>query len=81
MKHEKEQRRPGPGPFVDYFPEFDPALLAEIDAELEAERNDPNFKPPQIAWRDDPDPFGTNWEWLYECPKPSASDDRGNGTA
>ena len=18
-----------------------------------------------IAWRDDPDPFGTNWEWLY----------------
>jgi hypothetical protein len=37
--------------------------LDAIDAELEAERNDPNYQPKPVAWRDDPDPFGMDWKW------------------
>lgn len=34
--------------------------LAEIDAKL----RDPNYVPPEVELRDDPDPFGRAWDWL-----------------
>jgi hypothetical protein len=45
--------------------------LDAADAELEAERNDPDFEPPAVEWLDDPDPFGMDWDWLL--PRPEAS--------
>lgn len=34
--------------------------LAAIDRKLD----DPNSSPREVAWRDDPDPFGRAWDWL-----------------
>lgn len=66
-------------PFDEELPDIDPAVFERIDAKLEAARNDPNFSPPHVDWIDDPDPFGTNWDWLYPDnaghsvePKPSS---------
>src|SRR5690242_19893893 len=39
--------------------------LDAIDAELEAERNDPDIRPSKVEWLDDPDPFDRDWDWLY----------------
>lgn len=66
-------------PFGEELPEIDPAVFARIDARLEAARNDPNFEPPKVAWLEDPDPFGSNWDWLYGTPDRAASDLSGNG--
>jgi hypothetical protein len=51
--------------------------LDAADAELAAERNDPDFEPPAVEWLDDPDPFGMGWGWLLSGPE--ASDVRGAG--
>ena len=34
--------------------------LAEIEMKVE----DPDYVLPEVELRDDPDPFGMNWDWL-----------------
>ncbi len=57
--------------FEERILSIDAQTLAAIDAELEAERNDPNYQPKPVAWRDDPDPFGMDWKWAEPEDAPS----------
>ena len=49
--------------------------LAAIDAKLD----DPNYQPPEVEWRDDPDPFGMDWKWLSESVRESPRSTEADG--
>jgi hypothetical protein len=51
--------------FLALMDSFTPERLAEIDRKLE----DPNYRPREGVFRDDPDPFGRNWDWLLTEPE------------
>ena len=46
----------------EYLASISDERLDAIDARL-ADPNDP-VRTRKVEWRDDPDPFGMNWEWL-----------------
>lgn len=46
--------------FHELLDGFTEERLAAIDKKLD----DPNHVPREVAWRDDPDPFGRDWDWL-----------------
>ena len=41
-----------------------PEQIAAVDRKLD----DPNFRPREGVFRDDPDPFGRDWDWLLPDP-------------
>jgi len=42
--------------------ELTTALLDRIAA-IDPKLNAPSYRPEPVEWRDDPDPFGLDWEW------------------
>jgi len=36
-----------------------------LDQPIDEKLKDPDYRPREVEWRDDPDPLGMDWEWLY----------------
>lgn len=59
--------------FLALMDTFTPERLEAIDRKLD----DPKYVPREVAWREDSDPFGRNWDWLLRDP----GDERSEGVA